>query len=64
MSVLVASAGGVGLTGAGAALAAPDVAAPELAAPLAGADGEAGVDPRGRDSMAFESIDPLRTGAD
>jgi hypothetical protein len=57
------------LTGAGAVLAAPDVVAfelvaPELAAPLAGADGEAGVDPRGRDSMAFESIVPLRTGAD
>jgi len=63
-SVLVASSGGVGLTGAGAAVGAPGVAAPEAVAPLAGDAGAAGVAPRGRDSIAFESIDPLRTGAD
>jgi len=63
MSDLLASTGA-------AAEAAPAADAPAAGAPVAGtagagvADGAAGADPRGRDSMAFESIEPLRTGAD
>jgi hypothetical protein len=57
-------------TGVGAAAA----AAPAAGATVGGTTGAAcvggvvggvvGVDPRGRDSMALESIEPLRTGAD